>query len=107
MHPSGSVLTELPSSRREQRKRSEESSKSSALQFSHAQFLATYIKQVFLLDELLGEGVEASWVLDGQQSQNITFNKWTTFQERFMEDWDEYVREHTVDPFWHENQPAF
>lgn len=107
MHPSGPVLTELPSSRREQRKRSEESSKSSALQLSHAQFLATYIKQVFLSDELLGEGVEASWVLDGQQSQNITFNKWTTFQERFMEDWDEYAQEHTVDPFWHENQPAF
>lgn len=107
MHPKGNTLAELPSSRRDQRKRSEESSRASALEQSHAQFLAAYIKQVFLLDELLGEGVEASWVLDGRQSQNITFNKWTIFQERFMEDWDEYVQENTEDPFWYENQPAF
>jgi len=107
MHPTGRVMTELASSRRDQRHQAEDAAKSSALQYSHAQFLAGYIKQLFLLNELLGEGVEASWVLDGPHVQNITFNKWTTFQEAFMDHWDEYVHDHTEDSFWSENQPAF
>jgi len=37
------------------------------------------------MNELLGEGVEASWVLDGPQAQNITSNRWTMFQEAFMD----------------------
>lgn len=107
LHPAGARMQELPSSRRKQRQRAEEASTSSALRYEHARFLAAYIKQLFRLNELLGEGVEASWVLDGPQVQTITFNRWTTFQEAFMENWEEYVRDHTEDPFWYENQPAF
>jgi hypothetical protein len=107
MHPTGNVFTEFPASRRNQRKKAEQSSRSSALRPCHAQFLATYIKQIFLGDELLGEGVEASWILDGPQSQTITFNKWTKFQQRFMDHWDAYVTDETDDAFWYENQPAF
>ncbi|KAF2174792.1 hypothetical protein K469DRAFT_770346 [Zopfia rhizophila CBS 207.26] len=107
MHPIAITATELPSSRRERRKRLEKSARASALEPHHAHFLATYIKQVFLIGELLGEGIEPSWMLDGPHSQKITFNKWTTFQERFMQEWSSYVGEHACDTFWTENQPAF
>jgi hypothetical protein len=73
----------------------------------HARFLASYIKGIFLIGELLGEGVEPSWKLDGPHTQKITFNKWTTFQETFMQEWPEHVRQNTRDKFWTENQPAF
>ena len=107
MHPTASIITDLPSSRRERRKRLEKSSQSSALQLHHAHFLAGYIKRVFLIGELLGEGVEPSWTLNGSYVQNITFNKWTVFQNRFMEEWDSFVQEYSCDNFWMENQPAF
>ena len=107
MHPTASTITDLPSSRRERRKRLEKSSQSSALQLHHAHFLAGYIKRVFLIGELLGEGVEPSWTLNGSHVQNITFNKWTVFQNRFMEEWDSFVQEYSCDNFWMENQPAF
>lgn len=107
MHPTASTITDLPSSRRERRKRLEKSSQSSALQLHHAHFLAGYIKRVFLIGELLGEGVEPSWTLNGSHVQNITFNKWTIFQNRFMEEWDSFVQEYSCDNFWIENQPAF
>ena len=55
MHPIGNVITEFPASRRDQRQKAEEASQSSALQLHHAQFVAAYIKQVFLLDEFLGK----------------------------------------------------
>jgi hypothetical protein len=106
MHPIAHAPEELLS-RGERRKRREKSSQSSALQPHHAQFLASYIKEIFLIGELLGEGVEPSWRLDGPHSQKITFNKWTTFQETFMQEWLEYVRQNTKDPFWMESQPAF
>lgn len=107
MHPTANIMTELPSSRREQRQRDEASSASSALQYHHAQFLARYIIDIFHMEELVGESVELSWTLDGPQSRNITFNKWTIFQELFMQHWEIYVQDHTTDPFWHQNQPAF
>lgn len=107
MHPVANIMTELLHSQREQRRRVEKSSLCSALQYHHAQFMAGYIKEIFHLEELLGLGVEASWMLDGPQSQNITFNKWTIFQEQFMQHWHQYVAEHTTDPFWHQHQPAF
>ena len=107
MHPIAPPVAELVSSRRERRKRLEKSSQSSALEVDHARFLAEYIKQVFLDGDLLGEGIEPSWRLDGLQVQNITFNKWTTFQTRFMEGWLSYVAEQPHDDFWTENQPAF
>jgi hypothetical protein len=106
MHPIAITADELLS-RGERRKRLEKSSQSSALELRHAHFLATYIKRIFLIGELLGEGIEPSWRLDGSHSQNITFNKWTTFQERFMQDWSSYVQQHSRDAFWTENQPAF
>lgn len=107
MHPVGAAGTEFGSSRRERQQQLKESSQSSALQTPHAQFLATYIKQVFLADELLGEGVEDSWRLDGPQARNLTANKWTTFQHQFVEHWNSYIAAHTTDPFWRDHQPAF
>ena len=59
MHPIASTPEELLS-RSERRKRREKSSQCSALQPHHAYFLASYIKQIFLIGELLGEGVEPS-----------------------------------------------
>jgi hypothetical protein len=106
MHPVANAPEELLS-RGELRKRRERSSQSSALAYHHANFLASYIKQIFLMGELLGEGVEPSWRLDGPHTQKITFNKWTTFQEKFMLAWPAYVRESAQDTFWTENQPAF
>jgi hypothetical protein len=106
MHPVVETPEELIS-RSERRKRREKSSRSSALQIHHARFLASYIKQIFLIGELLGEGVEPSWRLDGPHAQKITFNKWTIFQEAFMREWPEYVRQNTQDQFWTESQPAF
>jgi hypothetical protein len=54
MHPIGHGVVEILATRREQRKRTTQSSQSSALRLCHAQFLAGYIKQIFLEDELLG-----------------------------------------------------
>ncbi|KAM0714630.1 hypothetical protein Q7P37_009926 [Cladosporium fusiforme] len=85
----------------------EASIKDSALEERHARFLAEYIKEVFLGEDLVGEGVEACWRLDQRRSQNITFNKWTSFQHRFMQGWNEHVAAHTTDEFWTENRPAF
>lgn len=85
----------------------EASIRNSALEERHARFLAEYIKEVFLGEDLVGEGVEASWRLDQRRNQNITFNKWTSFQHQFMEGWSEYVAAHTTDEFWSENRPAF
>jgi hypothetical protein len=59
MHPIADAPEELLS-RNERRKRREKSSQSSALQLHHARFLASYIKGIFLIEELLGEGVEPS-----------------------------------------------
>ena len=107
MHPTVSVMTELPTSKQEQQKRREEASQNSALQPHHAYFLANYIKWIFSTAVLLGEGIEPSWKLDGPQSQNITFNKWTIFQEIFVAEWGGYIAGHTRDKFWTDNKPAF
>ncbi|KAL7903999.1 hypothetical protein GGI35DRAFT_472744 [Trichoderma velutinum] len=61
----------------------------SALARRRAETIASYITDVFLRGELLGEGVEPRWVLAGQQSKMIAFSKWSP------------------DPFWVNNQPAF
>jgi hypothetical protein len=78
MHSIADTPEELLS-RNERRKRQEKSSQSSALQLYYARFIASYIKEIFLIGELLGEGVEPFWRLDGPYIQKITFNKWTTF----------------------------
>ncbi len=106
MHPVARAPEELLS-RGECRKRREKSAESSALKPHHAHLLASYIKEIFLEGELLGEGVEPSWKLGGTQSANMTGNKWTIFQEQFMSRWPDYVERHREDLFWLENQPAF
>lgn len=79
----------------------------SAVAKHHAESLASYIKSVFLTGELLGEGIEPSWTLGGQQTQTITYNKWTAFQEIFMEGWAGFARQNAHEPFWVDNRPAF
>ncbi|KAF5239888.1 hypothetical protein FOXYS1_15478, partial [Fusarium oxysporum] len=53
-----------------------------------ALMLASYIKDIFLQGELLGEGVEPRWALGGKEMQMIAFDKWD-------------------DTFWTDHQPAF
>lgn len=106
MHPVITPLTELLS-RAERSKKRAKSSRQSALKFHHAQALASYIKQTFLSHELVGERVEPSWNLNSSLSQKLTSNKWTLFQDRFMEDWPTHVERYSHDAFWRENQPVF
>lgn len=107
MHPIVAGMKELPASRREARLRAEEASASSAMQREHAQFIVDYIKAIFHMDGLVGEGVEPSWVLGGSEVQNVTLAKWTKFQEAFMENWTRHIEESSTDPFWKEHEPAF
>ena len=101
-------MQELPQSRRDRKQKLDRSFQSSALQVHHAQTLIIYIKEVFLAKGLLGEGVEPPWTLDGPASPNITFNKWTIFQQHFMEGWQDFVTTYgDGDSFWTDNQPAF
>lgn len=100
MHPSRGAATAG-------RKKKKALQSGSALAKHHAEALASHIKEVFLASPLLGEGVEPSWVLNGKHSQTITFKKWTTFQELFMERWEQFAARHSYDLFWTENQPAF
>lgn len=73
----------------------------------HAEALASYIKSVFTSGELLGEGIEAAWKLGGRSSQQITYNKWTMFQEIFMDGWASFVEMYAHETFWSDNLPAF
>ena len=79
IHPTISIITNLPSLKWERQKRPEKSSQSNALQFYYTYFLAKYIKQVFLFGELFKEGVEPLQTLDGPYLANIIFNKQTAF----------------------------
>ncbi|KAH6714530.1 hypothetical protein BKA61DRAFT_723267 [Leptodontidium sp. MPI-SDFR-AT-0119] len=88
MHPIVTPAVELLGSRRARRLQKAASSKSSALKTHYAQVLASYIKSLFLSGELLG-------------------NKWTTFQQRFIEDWPEHAERYSYDSFWTENEPVF
>ncbi|KAJ6436869.1 MHYT domain signaling protein [Purpureocillium lavendulum] len=83
------------------------SSKKSAMRRHHAEALGAYIKEIFLLGELLGEGVEPSWKLGERRSQNLTFEKWSMFQTLFMEKWPGFAEYHAYDPYWSDHQPAF
>lgn len=102
MHP-GLAITDIDQPQAE----IEASIRNSALEDRHARFLAEYIKHVFLCEDLVGEGIEAAWRLGQSRCENITFNKWATFQYEFMAGWTEYVAARSVDPFWTENRPAF
>jgi hypothetical protein len=111
MHPAVAQIRELPrglpGSQQEHRKRVETSSRSSGMLVHHARQLASFITQVFLTSELLGLGVERSWTLGSSYAEKMPFNKWTVFQEVFMEAWPTYAEEHAYDEFWTANQPAF
>ncbi|KFZ16906.1 hypothetical protein V502_04835 [Pseudogymnoascus sp. VKM F-4520 (FW-2644)] len=111
MHPIVTLVLELDGSRRKLLERQVKSSRSSALPIHHAQAMASHIKHVFLSGGLFGERVEASWGLNSTLSQKrcplMACNKWTTFQERFMESWPEHLARHSYDAFWRENEPVF
>ena len=99
MHLTVSTITDLPFLKRERQKHFKKSFQSSALQLYYTYFLARYIKQVFLISELFREGVEPLQTLNSSHIQNITFNKQTVFQNRFMEEWDSFVQEYLYNNF--------
>jgi hypothetical protein len=107
MHPITNPRIRLTGSKSEAYKRKEKSAQTSALQVHHAQCMAGYIKEVFLIGELLGEGVEPAWKLGGNISKDITSNKWTIFQEYFMHNWSNFAERNSHDSFWLDNHPAF
>ncbi|WKT53995.1 hypothetical protein QSH57_004579 [Fusarium oxysporum f. sp. vasinfectum] len=80
-----------------------------ALVQGRALMLASYIKDIFLEGELLGEGVEPRWALGGKETQMIAFDKWVTFQTLFMDGWTGFLERFSVqgDTFWTDHQPAF
>ncbi|KFY66249.1 hypothetical protein V496_02126 [Pseudogymnoascus sp. VKM F-4515 (FW-2607)] len=106
MHPIVAPVMELDGSRRKRLERQAKPCRSSALLIHHAQAMASHIKHVFLSRKLFGE-LEASWGLNSTLSQKLTCNKWTKFQERFMESWPEHLARHSYDVFWMENEPVF
>lgn len=107
LHPIAAPAVELLSSRCERLKKQAQSSRLSALKRHHAEALASYVKEVFLSGGFMGERIEPSWTLNSPLSQKLTCNKWTMFQERFMEDWPQHVGRHSYDIFWAQNQPVF
>src|SRR5277367_5127411 len=107
MHPILGPTAEPLPSRREQLRKQAKPSHPSRLQHHHAQVLFSYIKEVFLSSELLGERVEPSWSLGSPLHQKLTLNKWTAFQNQFMGRWPRHVERHSYDNFWVQNQPAF
>ncbi|KAF5266247.1 hypothetical protein FOXYS1_2915 [Fusarium oxysporum] len=80
-----------------------------ALVQGRALMLASYIKDIFLRGELLGEGVEPRWALGGKETQMIAFDKWVIFQTLFMDGWTGFLERFSVqdDTFWTDYQPAF
>jgi hypothetical protein len=90
MHPLQTPIRKLPQTPRDRRRRGDASAQGSAMERHHAEVMASYIRDLFLDGELLGEGIEPSWRLDDPQSQTISYNKWAAFQELFMEGWPEF-----------------
>ncbi|KAL0929318.1 uncharacterized protein CTRU02_215674 [Colletotrichum truncatum] len=68
MHPVTGEMSELPSSSADARRRREQAGERSGMPTQLASELASYITSVFQVPELLGEGVEPSWRLGGQES---------------------------------------
>ncbi|PNP58757.1 hypothetical protein FNYG_15035 [Fusarium nygamai] len=91
------------------RRRHDTTHKRTALVQGRALMLASYIKDIFLEGELLGEGVEPRWALGGKETQMIAFDKWVTFQTLFMDGWMGFLERFPVqgDTFWTDHQPAF
>ncbi|RTE73082.1 hypothetical protein BHE90_012476 [Fusarium euwallaceae] len=107
MHPVHSQMDDLSGSQGQRRQRQKASRRSSALERHHAKALAEYIIGIFTDGELLGEGVEPSWGLNDRRSSSLSYDKWTTFQTLFMDNWPTFSRDHAYDRFWLDNKPAF
>lgn len=107
MHPIQRVSGDGPNSNR--RRRPDATQTRTALAHGRAVVLASYIKDIFLRGELIGEGIEPRWALGGTDTQMIAFDKWVIFQTRFMEGWDGLVEKlsDAGDSFWLDHQPAF
>jgi hypothetical protein len=106
MHPIVAPAVELLG-RGARQKKAARSSKASALRVEHARALASYIKWVFQAADLAGERVEPLWSLNSPLSQILTGNRWTTFQQRFVENWAVHVERYPEDPIWRDNVPVF
>ncbi|KAK2684483.1 hypothetical protein QWA68_016508 [Fusarium oxysporum] len=80
-----------------------------ALVQGRALMLASYIKDIFLKGELLGEGVEPRWALGGTETKMIAFDKWVIFQALFMDGWTGFLEKLSTqgDNFWTDHQPVF
>ena len=107
MHLVANTATKLPSLKQKRQKRLKRLLQASALKFPYASFLATYIKRIFLLGELLREGVKLLQKLDSLYLQKLAFNKQTTFQERFIQKQSSYIAGQLYNSFQIENQLAF
>ena len=107
MHLVANTATKLLSLRQERQKRFKRLLQASALKFPYASFLATYIKRIFLLGELLREEVKLLQKLDSLHSQKLAFNKQTTFQKRFIQEQSSYIAGQSCNSFQIENQLAF
>ncbi|GKU12187.1 unnamed protein product [Fusarium langsethiae] len=104
MHPS-----QRASGANNHRRRHDTTNTRTALVQGHALILASYIKDIFLQGELLGEGVEPRWALWGKETQMIAFDKWVIFQTIFMDGWTGFLERFSAqgDTFWADHQPAF
>ncbi|OBS15198.1 hypothetical protein FPOA_13940 [Fusarium poae] len=91
------------------RRRHDSTHTRTALVQGRALMLSSYIKDIFLEGELLGEGVEPRWALGGKETQMIAFDKWVTFQTLFMDGWTGFLERFSAqgDTFWTDHQPAF
>ncbi|KFA76187.1 hypothetical protein S40288_10098 [Stachybotrys chartarum IBT 40288] len=107
MHPIQQEAFELPESHAGRRSGSRADGRRSGMRRHHVEALSSYIKDIFLDGALLGEGVEPCWTLGERRSQNITFEKWSMFQELFMERWHIFANIHAHDQSWADHQPAF
>ncbi|PNP61153.1 hypothetical protein FNYG_14110 [Fusarium nygamai] len=111
MHPKEAEMVELEIGRGQKRRKRGKATllaeHGSCLRRHHAEALASYIKDLFLDGQLLGEGVEPSWKLNGSQSQTLSYEKWTAFQKLFVEGWQGFCEQNSHDRFWSDHQPAF
>lgn len=107
MHPMQDLMTQFEHTRDERQRKKKASRVQSAMRRDRAEALATYMVQLFQTGDLLGQGIEPSWLLGGKHSKSIPYDKWTAFQSLFAEGWDDFAAEHAYDEFWTENHPAF
>ncbi|KAI3571005.1 hypothetical protein IWW34DRAFT_773254 [Fusarium oxysporum f. sp. albedinis] len=78
------------------RKSGASSQTKTALTYSRAILLASYIKDMFLCGDLLREGIEPRWKLGGAEAQMIGLDKWVTCQAHFMKGETVLFRSFTV-----------